>query len=258
MPVAPFVNWQEQTGLVMLNRVWAFIMEMDARVQRAVLVSIALFVIVGLILVFGRTYLDVGDGAAIGAWLKGLSQSPIIIPAIIGTFITLAFLGVPQFILIAGAVVAVGPMWGGVYSWIATLISATVGYGLGVKFGAQALAGIPSRRLQRFIHVVADNGFLMSLVVRLVPSAPFIVVNMAAGVARIGLLPFLSGTALGILPKITLVAIAGSSLGQIVDGKGQVAVLAMGIAIAIWLGIMIWARTIMGDDEDDTQDDLSK
>ncbi len=225
-----------------MSALWRFILNMDARLVRAVLISVALFSIVLAILLLGKVYLGPESQAWLGQWLVGASSSPVIIPAVVLAFVVLAFVGVPQFVLIAAAVLAVGPLWGGVLSWLATMISAMVGYGLGVRFGARLMPHIPSRRLQRLIAAVSRNGFSMSLVVRLVPSAPFIVVNMAAGTAKISALAFALGTGLGIVPKITLVALAGTSVGQVLSGRGQWAIMALGAAIVVWLLIMAWAR----------------
>ena len=49
-------------------------------------------------------------------------------------------------------------------------------------------------------------------------SAPFIVVNMAAGVTPMRVLDFVAGTALGIVPKIALTAFAGNSIARAMRG----------------------------------------
>ena len=59
------------------------------------------------------------------------------------------------------------------------------------------------------MKLIGKNGFMASLIVRLVPSAPFIVVNMAAGVTPMKVRDFVAGTAIGIIPKIALTAFAG-------------------------------------------------
>ena len=77
-------------------------------------------------------------------------------------------------------------------------------------WGAMACCAEGEGALAQFMALVVRNGFLASLVVRLVPFAPFVVVNMAAGVTPIGALDFAAGTAIGILPKIVLTSLAGT------------------------------------------------
>lgn len=144
-------------------------------------------------------------------WLAA-AHGPWGLPVALVVFAVLAFAGVPQIALIATAVAVFGPWYGALYSWIATLASALVGFGLGRVFGIRLVKGLASPRLDRFTAQLARNGFLASLIVRLVPFAPFVVVNVVAGAARISLADFTLGTALGILPKIALTALAGGAV----------------------------------------------
>ena len=119
-------------------------------------------------------------------------------------------------VLIAAAVVAFGPWLGSLYSWIGTMVSAAVGFWLGRLTGGRLLRDLGGRGIQAFIAMIGRNGFLASLIVRLVPSAPFVAVNMAAGVTTMPFLAFAGGTALGIVPKILLTAMAiGVFVGMI-------------------------------------------
>ena len=172
----------------------------------------------GLGLVFVAPLLGVDGGRLAGRWLAA-AHGPMGLPAAVVVFAALAFIGVPQVLLIAACVAAFGPLLGGVYSWVATLVSASIGYALGRAYGAPFLEGLHSDRLQRFTALLARNGFLASLVVRLVPAAPFAVVNMLAGAARIRPSHFVAGAALGIIPKITAVALGGLAIVNWLSAK---------------------------------------
>jgi uncharacterized membrane protein YdjX (TVP38/TMEM64 family) len=93
---------------------------------------------------------------------------------------------------------------------------------------------------------VGRNGFLASLVVRLVPSAPFIVVNMAAGVTPMRAFDFAAGTAVGIVPKIALTAFAGGSIARAMRGQFGREALWLGALAAAWIvvgwGARLWLR----------------
>jgi uncharacterized membrane protein YdjX (TVP38/TMEM64 family) len=134
-------------------------------------------------------------------------------------------------------VVAFGPWTGFVYSWIGTEISALIGFFLGRRFGADVLRQHGGKGVNEFMTLVGRNGFVASLVVRLVPSAPFIVVNMAAGVTPMKLRDFALGTALGIIPKIALTAFAGHAVvkGLSGDVHGPTGWLSLVAAVALWL-----------------------
>ena len=120
-----------------MRRLIDFLTALDARAWRSVAVSFCLFGGVGLVFVVGARLLGLSDVASARAWLAA-APGPWALPAAVAAFAVLAFLGAPQFVLIAAAVVAFGPILGSIYSWVGTLVSALVGFWLGRAFGAQA------------------------------------------------------------------------------------------------------------------------
>jgi uncharacterized membrane protein YdjX (TVP38/TMEM64 family) len=97
-------------------------------------------------------------------------------------------------------------------------------------------------RLSRF---VGRNAFVGSFIIRNVPSAPFIVVNMAFGVSRARFASFILGCALGVLPKTALVAFFGGSFMTAVEGDGvwtSVILAAVGVG---WLALMLIMRAVL-------------
>jgi len=224
-----------------MRRLVEFITNMDARAWRSVAVSFVLFGGVGLVFLFGAQALGLGGEAAVEQWLTA-ARGPWALPAAVAAFAILAFLGVPQFVLIAAAVVAFGPWLGFAYSWIGTMASSLVGFWLGRAFGGRLLRDLGSRGVDSFMALIGRNGFMASLIVRLVPSAPFIVVNMAAGVTPMRLAHFAAGTGLGIIPKIALTAFAGAAMVEALKGGGPKHLLLLAAIGALWIGIGLIAR----------------
>ncbi|MDB5481036.1 MAG: associated Golgi protein [Caulobacteraceae bacterium] len=212
---------------------------------RRALTAFVLFGGVGLVFLFGAGVLGLSGPATARSWLAAAS-GPWALLAAVACFAGLAFLGVPQFVLIAAAVAAFGPWRGLAYSWTGTMVSALIGFWIGRTWGAGLLSSLGEGALTGFMALVARNGFLASLVIRLVPFAPFIVVNMAAGVTPIGVIDFGAGTAIGILPKIALTALAGDSITHAVAGGAWgVAIGLMVLAGAIWIAASLAARRWM-------------
>jgi uncharacterized membrane protein YdjX (TVP38/TMEM64 family) len=200
---------------------------------RATALAFLLFGGVGVVLLFGAGLVGLSGAATAKAWLAA-ADGPWALPAAVACFAALAFLGVPQIVLIAAAVAAFGPQRGAAYSWIGTLVSALVGFWLGRVWGARLLARIPSQTVARVVALIARNGFMASLAVRLAPFAPFVVVNMAAGASAMSLPAFAGGTAIGIVPKILLTAFAGDSLIAAIGGKSLLPVLLLVAAAGVW------------------------
>ncbi|WP_417495210.1 TVP38/TMEM64 family protein [Maricaulis sp.] len=224
-----------------MNALIQFMLRLDARAARAIGVSIALFACVAAVFVIGRFVLDIGPGA-IDEWFDSAASRWYALPLTILVFIALSFLGAPQFGLMAAAIVAFGPQTGFIYAWIATLAAATVNYFLGRWFGAGLLARFGGDWANRISDFIGRNGLLASMIVRWVPSGPFIVVNMGFGIARTPYWAFGLGTLLGTGPKLLVVALAGQSILAMMS-EGQLLLgLTLALAVAGWIGMMLVAR----------------
>lgn len=233
-----------------MRRIVDFLLNMEGRRWRALLATLVLFAAVVALFALGKSWLGLGHGmngaeARLEAWLSGFRSGPWGLIAAILLFTLSAFVGVPQFVLIAACVVAFGPWWGFAYSWIATVVSAGATYWLGRGPTARALERFGGKAVGRMTRFVGQNAFYASFMIRNVPSAPFIVVNMAFGAARASFPGFLAGCALGVLPKTALVAFFGGSFMTAVSGDGvwTSAILA-GVAV-VWLALMLAVREIV-------------
>jgi uncharacterized membrane protein YdjX (TVP38/TMEM64 family) len=230
----------------MLDRFYRFFTEMDSSASKAVWIAFGLFTVAGAVLAAGMLLIDL-DQSGIASFLRGLRDvwwAPL---AVTGTFVTLAFIGAPQVVLIAATVAVFGPAEGVVLSWVATLVSGTIGYVLGRVGGAAALSKLLGGRGGRALGFIGKNGFLASLVIRLVPSGPFIICNMALGAAKVGSMSFLGGTGIGILPKIALVAFGAHGIGAVLNGENQGAIVFFVAAAVIWALIAFVVRPMLAN-----------
>src|SRR5579872_4255179 len=100
----------------------------------------------GLVFLVGGRLLGMDGAAAVRHWLAGAAGGPLALPVTVLVFAALAFVGVPQVVLIAAAVLALGPMEGMAYSWAGTMVSALIGFWLGRRFGSEALQRWGGRR----------------------------------------------------------------------------------------------------------------
>lgn len=225
-----------------MRRLLNFILHMEARPWRAALATVLLLGATLGLLAIGKSQLGLAAEENLEAWLQGYRGSPWAFAATIGVFVASAFIGVPQFLLIAACVVAFGPSLGFAYSWVATVVSAGVTYWLGRGPTARLVDRYGGRTLGRLKGFVGKNAFYASFMIRNVPSAPFIVVNMAFGAARASFPAFLAGCALGVLPKTALVAFFGGAVVAAVSGDGVWTSLILAAVAVVWLGLMLGVR----------------
>ena len=175
---------------------------------------------------------------AVAGWFGAFANSPFAVPAIIGIYTLAAFVNAPQWMLHGGVILTFGPFTGSVIAWVATMVSASFDFWLGRRLGAERIDKMSGGVLAKFMHLIKDNGFLASLIVRIVPTGPFVVVNLAAGVTRMKFSSFFLGTGVGIIPKIALVASVSEGVKGTVTGKGPLYIaVVVGIAV-VWMGVI--------------------
>lgn len=231
-----------------------FITNMDARAWRAVAVTLGLFVVVAVMLVIGRLFYGEEIEALVRGWLGGAGREHWGLPAAILVFTLTAFIGAPQFVLIAACVVAFGPEVGFWYAWVATVVSGAVTFGVGKVSSAETLKRFGGATGGRFTRFMGKNGFLASFLVRFVPTAPFAVVNMAMGAAGVPFMAFMGGLAAGVLPKTAIVAFAGDGIMDAIEGNLGSAALMGVIAIALWFfGVVLIRRYVRRASDGDNE-----
>ncbi|MFJ6023743.1 TVP38/TMEM64 family protein [Brevundimonas sp. NPDC092305] len=228
-----------------MRRILDFILNMEGRRWRAALATALLLGLTLGLLAIGKSQLGLATEAKLEAWLQGYAGSPWAFAATVALFIIAAFIGAPQFILIAACVVAFGPSLGFFYSWAATVASAGVTYWLGRGPTARLVDRFGGRTMERLKSFIGRNAFYASFMIRNVPSAPFIVVNMAFGATRAGFWSFLAGCALGVLPKTALVAFFGGAVVSAVSGDGVWTSLILAGVAVVWLGLMLGVRELV-------------
>lgn len=199
-------------------------------------------VLVFLMVIFGRKYFDLDETQVLN-WFQGVRGTVWALPLTVLTFVLLAFVGAPQWVLITGAVIAFGPMSGAVYSWIATLVSASVDFWLARYLGADRLKHVGGAFINKIANLVRKNGFVTSLTVRLVPTGPFVLVNLAAGLSKMRFPAFFAGTALGIIPKIAVIALAGQSVLGTLTGQALAMILVPAILAILAILVMFYGRS---------------
>lgn len=240
-----------------LSRFGRFVNAMDAGAATSLLVSAVLLIFVLLMFFFGKHWLALDGQNELQALLHEASASPWAAPIVVLVFVALALTGFPQIWLITATVLAFGARNGALYSWLATMISATATFGLGHWFGGRFVKRYGGERTQATIDFIGRHGILASGLIRVVPSAPFIVVNAAAGAAHVPLWKYWAGTSVGIVPKIAIVAalstlapsdqsVAGGAAGiyhYFTSLRPEELALLAALVVG-WLGFLLFVRWI--------------
>jgi phosphatidylserine/phosphatidylglycerophosphate/cardiolipin synthase-like enzyme/uncharacterized membrane protein YdjX (TVP38/TMEM64 family) len=147
---------------------------------------------------------------------------------------------VPVTLLIAATAVAFGPVLGFVYATIGVVCSGTATFFIGRRAGRDLVRRLAGRRLGRISTRLARSGIVTVAVVRMLPIAPFTLVNMVAGAMHVRYRDFLLGTLIGMTPGLLAMTVLGLSIERILRGGGWGGAALLFAAIAA-TGAVGWA-----------------
>jgi uncharacterized membrane protein YdjX (TVP38/TMEM64 family) len=153
---------------------------------------------------------------------------------------------VPLTFLTLVVVVAFGPFSGFVCAMVGAQVGALCSYGLGAALGRDIVRKLGGARVNRLSQQLAQRGLMAVIAVRLVPVAPFAVVNMIAGGSHIRLRDLLLGTLLGMLPGTMGIALFVETILAAMrnpsPGSGiAVVITVLLIAVGVWAA-KAWLR----------------
>lgn len=160
---------------------------------------------------------------------------------VLGAFLLGGLIAFPLTILIAATTATFGPWYGLLYATLGAMLSALMMYGVGAWLGREAVLKFLGGRLNEIRKRIVKQGVVAVAAIRLVPVAPFTVVNLVAGASGIGLREYVAGTLLGLAPGLIAMAVFGPQIMRTIVSPSvtQVALLVAGLIawIALSFGI---------------------
>ena len=136
-----------------------------------------------------------------------------------------------------------GLWWGSIYTFLGAMVNCTVMFLLSRSIGYESVKALVERRLsakwqKRLEAAAGREGFLLLVVLRLIPAVPYNLINYAFGLTRMGYPAYLLGSAIGIIPG-TLVFINIGDKAMDVTNPGfwlAIVLLAALLAVTTLLG----------------------
>ena len=182
-----------------------------------------------------ESLVDLGDR------IEEMPFTPLIV---LGAYVLAGLLVVPVMLVITVTGIVFGPLVGGIYALAGSMLSGIVTYAIGRKLGRETVRRVAGKRLNAITRGLAKRGLLTMILVRIVPVAPFTVVNVVAGASHIGWRDFLLGTALGMLPGIVATVLFVDRLIAAVrhPGPKTIALLTLLAAVLIATALLVHRR----------------
>lgn len=216
--------------------------DLAALKKRAWLLALLILSLIGLGLAWRWT--------SLGEWLDiqrlvGLlhEQGGSIGPLAALAWVALAsVVAIPLAVIIMVSAIAFGPWYGIAYALTGASLGAVISYWVGSHLGHEALCRLAGERVNQLSSRLAKRGILSVIAIRMVPIAPFAIVNMIAGTTHIRLADFFFGTWLGMLPGALVITVFADQIVLALSDPGWGAGLIVAVTIALIVGGGVFIR----------------
>jgi phosphatidylserine/phosphatidylglycerophosphate/cardiolipin synthase-like enzyme/uncharacterized membrane protein YdjX (TVP38/TMEM64 family) len=174
---------------------------------------------------------------SVETFFRGLSQSVWTIPILCGIFLLSGLAVISLNVLLVAATLAIGPWTALACAFTGSLLSAIAAFYIGAAAGKPILEKFFEKRMRQIQRQIQKRGVLSVAILRIVPIAPFVVINLAAGISRMKLSTFVVGTFLGMLPGMAgVVFVTHQAKSVYTDPSWQTWVL-LGLGVLVFLGL---------------------
>jgi phosphatidylserine/phosphatidylglycerophosphate/cardiolipin synthase-like enzyme/uncharacterized membrane protein YdjX (TVP38/TMEM64 family) len=175
---------------------------------------------------------DVIDVTSLAADLEEVSSGPVALLLTVAGFLIGGLLVMPVMVLIAVTILAFGPWWGFWYALIGMTASALLTFGVGRLLGRRLMDHLSGSWVHRTSRMLAAKGVLTVMAIRILPVAPFSILNAVAGASHLRTKDFFVGTVLGELPGLVSLALFLDQVTETVRHPGPGSVLLLIVIIA--------------------------
>ena len=183
---------------------------------------------------------DLIDVRRMSGWIASVRQSPARHVYVLAAYVIGSILLVPITVLILMTAVIFGPVLGSAYSLVGCLAGAAITYVIGLLLGQGLVQRIAGKKWQRLEKKIAQSGIVAVAALRLLPVAPFTVVNVVSGAFKVPVRDYVLGSLLGLAPGIVVTNLFAHQLENAIrnPGPGTIVILAALIVLtalgAVW------------------------
>ena len=185
---------------------------------------------------------DLIDINRLSGWAGSLRQHPARHLYLLGAYIVGSLLSVPITALILVTAIIFGPIMGSLYAIVGSLAGAAVTYAIGFLLGQDFVRKIAGTKWQRLEQKIGQTGIVAVATLRLLPIAPFTVVNVVSGAFKVPLRDYLLGSLLGLAPGVLITNLFAHQFASAIRDPGIGAFLLLATLILITIVGTVWLK----------------
>jgi len=171
-----------------------------------------------------------------------LQDHPAALPLVLLLFIAGGVIAVPINLLLIATALTFGSWVAIGCGFIGCMISGALSFGMGHYLGKPLVRRIIGERLDTIIESLRNRGVGSMVVIRVLPVAPFGLINLVAGVSGLRFRIFMLGSALGMLPGVVAVVLATTYFKRAVQEPAWDHWLPFILLAALIIGLAVWVR----------------
>jgi phospholipase D1/2 len=192
--------------------------------------------IVGIGLLWKYTPLaDVIQPAKLAARLEGFGHTSWGPVAMLALYLIGGFVMMPLLALLAATALIFEPVTAIAVALTGALLNASAVYFVGAKLLREWVERSFGQPIARVRKALQSRGVLAVAMVRMVPVAPFTLVNIAAGSIGVPFREYLFGTFLGLAPGTVLICVFGQELKDLMRDPSPGRILIVVAIAAAWI-----------------------
>lgn len=203
-------------------------------------VAIACAIAAGLALAWRFTPLaDILEPRRIAERLETIEELTWAPFAFVAAYVIGGLVMFPVTVMSAATAIVFPPLKAVSVSFTGIMLSAALLHWMGARFIKGRIKKALTGTIERVDKALHDRGVITVATVRMIPLAPFTLVNIAAGAIGVRFRDYMLGTALGLAPGITMVCFFGRQVRAFwKDPNLKTVLIVAGIGI-VWIGLSL-------------------
>jgi phospholipase D1/2 len=188
------------------------------------------------------------DIAKVATWSVSIRNIPARPLIILGAYLIGSLVLIPITVLIIVTALVFGPLLGSIYSFAGCVLGAAVTYTIGYFLGRDFVPQLIGPKWKRVEQKISQTGILAVASLRLLPLAPFTVVNIISGAFKVPLRHYLLGSLLGLAPGIVFINLFAHQIESAIQNPGVGSFTLLGALAAISVLAILWLHRKFGKD----------
>lgn len=208
--------------------------------RKLLVASLLAFIVIFIVLAaFIRNHIVWFSPESIRSFLEEARSSHWSFVIVCAIYILGGFVLFPVTLMSLLTAAVFGSLWGPIYGMAGALLSAAVMFGLGHWAGLKGTRKILGDRIRSIDAKFKKAGIFGVTILRLIPVAPYSLVNIAAGISSVRFVDFILGTFFGFLPAFIVKGVVGDSLTQVFLNPTRQTVFYLSLGLFLWILLTI-------------------